>query len=172
MKESIYNYDNISDDEIDEVVNRVKVLLINKNKELLLGYSHGVYQFIGGHVEENEYLVSCIKREIKEETGIELDIQNIEPYMVLKHYNKNYHNSNKNRLSVIYYYFIKCDEKYNINNVNYTEDEKEGNFELRYVNINELEKVLIDNIPNNEINKIIAYEMIEAINEYKRCFND
>ena len=54
MKESIYNYDNLKLEDVDEVIVRTKALLINSSNEILLGYSHHTYQFPGGHLEEGE----------------------------------------------------------------------------------------------------------------------
>lgn len=168
MNEYINNNENLKDNEIDEVVTRVKVLLINSKNELLLGLSHGTYQFPGGHLEEGEELNDCIKREISEETGIVVDTNDLSPFFVIKHYNKNYRDTNKNRLSLIYYYTVKTDEEYHLDKTNYTPDEKDGNFSLVYVPFEDVEKLLIDSIPNNEINEIIVKEMLKVINEYKK----
>ena len=84
MKEIIHNYYNLSDKDINNVVTRVKVLMINSNNELLLGYAHKTYQFPGGHLEENESLEDCVKRELLEETGIKIDITNLKPFFFNK----------------------------------------------------------------------------------------
>ena len=52
MKEIITNKYNLKEEDLTEIVKRVKVLLINSNSEILLGYSHNEYQFPGGHVED------------------------------------------------------------------------------------------------------------------------
>lgn len=75
MKRFITNVDNLKDSDITEVVKRVKVLLINSKNEILLGYSHNMYQFPGGHVEKGEPLTNTVNREVLEETGIELDLK-------------------------------------------------------------------------------------------------
>ena len=54
MMEIIKNKHKLQENDITEVVKRVKILLINSNNEILLGYSHNDYQFPGGHVEANE----------------------------------------------------------------------------------------------------------------------
>ena len=77
MKEIIDNKYNIFENEVTEIVKRVKVLLINSNNELLLAYSNNCYQFPGGHVEDGESLLNAVYREIKEETGIVLNDNNI-----------------------------------------------------------------------------------------------
>ena len=74
MKQIITNKYNLTDADMTEVVKRVKVLLVNSNNEVLLGYSHNNYQFPGGHVEENETLIQTVNREVLEETGIEIEI--------------------------------------------------------------------------------------------------
>ena len=73
MEKIITNDYNLKDEEMTELVVRVKILLINSNNEILLGYSHNEYQCPGGHVEEGEDLIYALKREIHEEVGIVLD---------------------------------------------------------------------------------------------------
>ena len=84
MKQIITNKYNLTDSDMTEVVKRVKVLLVNSNNNVLLGYSYNNYQFPGGHVEENETLVQAVNREVLEETG--LIIRPIEEYLTIKEY--------------------------------------------------------------------------------------
>ena len=44
MKQIITNKYNLTDSDMTEVVKRVKVLLVNSNNDVLLGYSHNNYQ--------------------------------------------------------------------------------------------------------------------------------
>ncbi len=167
MKEKIYNYDNLKDEEIDEVVIRTKGLLINSKNEITLGYSHKTYQFPGGHLEEGETLEECLIREIKEETGIELNNYDIKPFFKTVYYTKNYHNSGKNRKNEIYFYIIKTDKVYNMDNSNLDDWEREGNYELRVMPLCDVENILINSIKDNPINEVIVGEMLEVIKEYK-----
>lgn len=52
MKELILNEDKLKDKEIDDYVTRVKAIILNDKKELLLGFSYNDYQFPGGHLEK------------------------------------------------------------------------------------------------------------------------
>ena len=161
MKQLITNKYNLTDSDMTEVVKRVKVLLVNSNNDVLLGYSHNNYQFPGGHVEENETLVQAVNREILEETGIELNITNIEPFACAIGYYKDWPAEGKNRKIEIYYYEVKTDEKPNLENTEYTENEKDGNFELRYIPLLDVENVLKTNAEEYGDENGIAREMID-----------
>lgn len=167
MKYLIENIYNISDSDVTEVVKRVKVLMINSSNEILLAYLNNTYQFPGGHVEDGESLIEGVYREIEEETGIVLNNYDNLPFAVSYRYFKDYPEIGKNRKNEIYYYVIKTDEKYNIDNTFYTEKEINGNFELRYILLNDIEKILKDNALEYGDRKGIANEMMEVIKIYK-----
>ena len=124
-------------------------------------------------MEENETLLDCLKREIKEETELELEDEEINKNIIEKntHYTRNYRNTNKNRKNKIYYYIIKTNKLPNINNSHLDKNEIEGNYIIKMININNVENILIDSISLNEINKIIVEEMLDVINEYKKIYN-
>lgn len=172
MKQLITNKYNLTDSDMAEVVKRVKVLLVNSNNDVLLGYSHNNYQFPGGHVEENETLVQAVNREVLEETGIELNITNIEPFACAIGYYKDWPAEEKNRKIEIYYYEVKTDEKPNLENTEYTENEKDGNFELRYIPLLDVENVLRTNAEEYGDKKGIAREMIDLFGVYKTTINE
>jgi len=154
----------IKKDDITDYATRVKVLIINSKNEIVIGYSYNTYQFVGGHVEENESLVETINREIEEETGAILDLKSIEPFFIREEYYKDWPSVNRNKSCLNYYYILYRDIVVNLDNTNYTDDEKKGNFEIRYINMNNL----IDEIKNNynifPDAKNIGLEMIDALN--------
>lgn len=166
MKEIILNPNKILDKEIDEEVTRVKALIINSNNEILLACLYNEYQFPGGHLEKNEQKEKGLLREIKEETGMEFKEEELNPFMMIKHISKNYLNKGKNRCNYIYYYIIKTNKSVEINNTNYTEYEKKGNFSLQYYKLNEVEELLIDQSNKDPKFKGIAYEMLQVLFEY------
>ena len=168
MKKIVYNHDNLKENDIDETVIRVKALLINSKNEITLGYCHKTYQFPGGHLEENETLEEGLKREVKEETGIDIKNTNLKAFEKITYYSKNYRDTGLNRKNEIYYFSIKTDEKDNMNNANLDVWETEGNYKIEYINLDNVEQVLTKSIPDNPINKIIVEEMLEVLNEYKR----
>jgi len=168
MKQIVDNKYNLTDSDITEVVKRVKVLLINSNNDILLGYSHNNYQFPGGHVEDNETLIQTVNREVLEETGIILNITNIEPFASAIGYYKDWPEKGKNRKTEIYYYEVKTDEEPNLENTKYTENEINSNFELWYIPLSNIEKVLSKNAEKYGDEKGIVKEMINLLEIYKK----
>lgn len=168
MKEIIYNNDNINLSDVTSISVRIKVLLINNGK-LLIGNEDGCYMFIGGHKEDNEKLIDTLKREVKEETGIELDNDVInDPFLKIIYLNKDYPNKGENRESDIYYYAVETIKLPNLENVNYTESEINKHFELINIDLNKAIDIIKENIPNHKDNEIISKDMIIALEEYGR----
>jgi len=166
MKEIIYNYDYLTEEEITEVVIRTKALIINKDN-IYIGNESGVFQFPGGHLEENETFDDCLKREILEETGIEIENKEIKrPFLKVVYMNKDWPEKGKNRQAEIYYYIIETNKKPNMKKVNYTERELENNYKVETFPLKNVIQIIKDNIPNNEKNKVISRDMIIAIEEY------
>ncbi len=168
MKEILYNDDKLSALEIDEVVIRVKALLINSKQEIMLGYANKTYQFLGGHLEVDETLEECLIREVQEESGIILDQECLQPLLKTVYYTRNYRNTGKNRENDIYFYVVKTDATEQLDKTNYTKMEEKGNFGIRRIHLDKIEEILKKSIPDNPLNEVIVEEMLEAIKEYKK----
>ena len=65
LKEIIYNYDYLTEEDITEIVIRMKVLIINSDNIYIVN-ENGIFQFSGGHLEKNETLLEGLKREVLE----------------------------------------------------------------------------------------------------------
>lgn len=168
MKTLIDNKNNLTMNDITDETVRVKALIVNKNNEILLGYSFGEYQFPGGHVEGDEELYVALHRELLEETGMDIDTVNLKPFMLLEHLTKDHPEEGNNRLSKIYYFVVETEEELNLDKTNYTVEETVGNFELRLIPLEFVEEILLKNSEIAPKNKVMASEMLEAIKEYKK----
>jgi len=167
MIDIINNKHNLKEEDINKVVKRVKALIINSSNEILLGYSYHTYQFPGGHVEGDEPLIHALNREIREETGMVLNIKNIKPFARNIGYHKDLLDEGYNVKTEIYYYEIKTDEKPDLYNTNYTDEEEEGNFKLKYISLDEVGEALKKNVSKWEDAKGIAEEMLTLLDLYK-----
>ena len=80
----------------------------------------------------NESDEFCLQREILEETGIDLEIKDIKPYLVVEYLCKDYPNAGDNTNYIANYYVVSCDEKPNLDNVELTEGEKEETKDYKF----------------------------------------
>ena len=174
FKEKIYNSDNLTLEEIDEKTTRARAIIINSNNEVLMCYSNGLqhYEFPGGHLEKGESLEDGLKREIKEETGISIDVKEIKEFYAIKYYCKNYHNSGKNRLVEIFYYIVYCDSVYENSKRQLDSNEIIQNYECRYIKVNELKNILIENKKTTKENNSALDDMILIWNEFLKICED
>ena len=77
MKRVIINDNNLDIMNMDSTVIRVKALMVNEKNELLIVHNNYTYQFPGGHWRANESLEESLKREIKEETGCDVELNGV-----------------------------------------------------------------------------------------------
>lgn len=166
MKKIITNVNLLREEDMTDFTAKVKLLLLNSKNELLLGYSNHDYQFPGGTQEPGETLITTVKRELMEETGIELNVSSIEPFAVSWGYYKDWPEIGRNKKVEIYYYEIKTNEVPNLDKMQLTDDEKAGHFELRYIPIENVVNELDKNIREYGDKKGIAREMKELIKIY------
>jgi len=169
MKRIFINEDHLDICDLDYEIIRVKGILINDNHEALIAKNNNTYQFLGGHIEKDEDMEEALIREIKEESGI--DIDSVEgPFMQITTYSKNYFNSGKNVCSKIYYYRVFNNCPPNLLETNYDELEKQTEFRLFYIKMEDLENFLTNSIENRTIDANIGREMLLVLEEYNKLF--
>lgn len=169
MKEIIINDHNLTDDDIEEVVVRVKGLIINSRGKILLAHNNNTYQFPGGHIDEDEDKDECIVREIKEETGIDVLLKE-EPFFCITTYDNNYFGTGRKVLSKIYYYRFFTDELPNYDETHYDALELATDFNLFYIEFDDLKNFLMKCIKDDTIDANIAREMISVVDVYNEIF--
>ena len=93
----------LTDKEIDKVVRKVRALVINnKTKEILLVHYAGLYMLPGGSIDNGETEIEALRREVLEESGIEIEDQQAVSYLLINSYDRNYFDrksGNVNRLT-------------------------------------------------------------------------
>ena len=119
-----YNDDNLRDDEIDEVVLRVKAFVISSKNNVLIGRDDEGYKLLETTVDADEDIVTKLKNYIYFETGIALDVKDsIEPFYEVRYYNKDYKGTGINRLNDTIYFLIKSDKLPNYKKLKLTPEE-------------------------------------------------
>ncbi len=159
------NHNFLTMEDINSQIYRARAVILNDNDEILMGYCGGIYQFPGGHVEQDETISEGLIREVKEETGIEIAQKEYIPFYKIKYLNKDYPEKNINRCTEFLYFLIKCNEPYNMENTNFDQYEKDNNFELKYIKIEEIIPILNEDLNKEEKLNIIYSEIISVIQE-------
>ncbi len=169
MKEFVINDNNLNDEDIEMKVVRVKGLVFNSSGKILLVFNNNTYQFPGGHLDDGEELDECIKREILEEVGIELEVKN-DPFLCIETYDDNYFGTSKKVLNTIYYYRFFSDDEPDMTKTHYDELELSSGFRICYSNYSDIETFLNEKIEANEMDVKIAREMLHVIKEYNKMY--
>ncbi len=149
------------DNSIEKDSTRVKAFIINKKKnEVLLAYSNGGCQLPGGHVEELEDNTHALSRELLEETGMVFDGNFTE------FFHADYVSKKTKRVSRVIYHYIYTEKNYNQNLTKLTSRERDGNFSLSWVKLNDLPRILgeVSRTTDIPINLAIARELLIAYN--------
>ena len=169
MKQILINENNLKEEELESTVIRVKGMIINSNKEILLAHNNGTYQLPGGHKEDDEGMEETLIREVKEETGIDVDLET-GPLMQIVTYDANYFGTGKKVCSKIYYYVIHTDDVPNYDETNYDELELQTEFNLFYTDVKGLDRFLDDAVSEGMLDPNICKEMQLVIREYNRIY--
>lgn len=170
MKQILINENNLKEEDLESTVIRVKGMIINSNREILLAHNNGTYQFPGGHKEDDEEMEETLIREIKEETGIDIELD-MGPFMQIVTYDANYFGTGKKVCNKIYYYVIHTDQVPNYEETNYDELELQTEFNLFYTDVNGLDMFLDDAVNEGMLDSSICKEMQLVIAEYNRIYS-
>lgn len=164
----VNNYNNLKDEDITDITIKVKALMLNSNEEILLASVINEYHFPGGKKEMQEGIKDTIKREIKEETGIDISKMDLEPFAQLIMYFKDHPEKDRNKKVIIYYYEIFTDEEPNHDEMTLTKNEQSKNFKIIKVKFNDLKEMLINNAIKYGDKKGIVQEMLQILEVYNK----
>ena len=168
-----YNDDDLKDNEIDEVITRVKAFIVSSKNNMIVGNTDEGFQLIGGYVEGNEDLNVALARIIYNECGIALDAKDkIEPFYEVRYYNRDYKGSGINRLSDLIYFVVNTDKLPNYKKLKLTPREIAEKMPLEIVRRTLFGKDLREYIEKEEnpLNKIKAKELLMAYEKFKEIY--
>ena len=140
----VINNDNLTIEDCSQVFYKVRAVIENEKGEFIISNEGNKVIFPGGKRKENESDIDAIKREIKEETGI--DIDNFKEVLELETYYKYFYDyrsdSLKPRYTKTIYYYAKTSEEIDKNKMTLTTGEIKEGFIVAFVNKEELIQML------------------------------
>ena len=170
MKEIVLNKAKLKPEEITEVLDKARIILRNDNGEFVLSHFERVYFLPGGKIEVDETPAETIKRELKEETNIDIFLDDTEPFAVVKNYLRDYQSIDGtivNRL-VNTYYFTGFTSKDDIQYFNLTIPEKRDDLRAFYIDMEEARELLKEYNKDNPKATYLALETLKVLDEYEQ----
>ena len=170
MKQIEFNEDLLTLEDIDKVTNKVRGIVINTNTNqiLLVNYAE-LFMLPGGKVDEGETNEEALRREIVEESGIE--IEEACPFLQINSYDKNYYDRKSgtiNRLTRTIFYIIETTKDIDESKKVLTESEKNKKHTISFVDSDEIESLVENNQTTNSKRKQFDREILTVISEYKK----
>lgn len=134
MERIVINPKNLKVDNTWLEFRKVRAVIENENGELLLSKEGGKYIFPGGKCDDGETELDAIKREIKEETGIEVTDNELKRVLEIEAFYDDFwdyrSSSYKPRHMLTTYFKIMTDKKINLDEQNLTLGEIKENFNI------------------------------------------
>ena len=162
----INNEYNLNDSDINKFSKKARILIENSKGEILMCKYADIYMLPGGKNDENETIEEGLKREIKEEIGI--DLSSFSEFINYTYYEKDYPYDDTlfNRKLVTYYYKVNMD--FSLNNLNkyLTEREKKNCFEIMWVDKKDIINLVINHNSSNKKDNFFKQELIDILNNY------
>ena len=169
MKEIVINKGRLKPDEITHVIDKARIVLRNYDNEIVLTRFGRVYFLPGGKIEFDETPADAVKRELKEETNINILLDDIEPFVLVKHYLRDYESLDGqivNRL-INTYYFTGFTSKDDIEYFNLTRAEKRDDLRAFFVSMEDAKELLKEYNKDNPKAAYLAVETIKVLDEYE-----
>lgn len=170
MKEIKFNESNLREDEIDKKVRKVRAMVMNKNGQGLLVKYAGIYMLPGGKIDGNETELEALKREIAEESGIEIKPEEAVPFLRIDSYDKDYFDrveqKDINRLTQTTFYEVHTDSEIDVTKKHLTESEKAKNHDIKYTNLAVMEYLVETNQSDNNKKAAFDREILTALREF------
>lgn len=145
-KKIIYRDDHLLEEEINDRKYKVRAILMNDKKEIILEKYAGIYMFPGGSIESNESPLETLKRELEEETGIDdARIQTV-PFLQIEEYNRHFpkrdgiHHVNRYTKTLFYFAFTK--QNINKRKMHLSSLEKNFKFTCQFVPLTDIDMLL------------------------------
>lgn len=170
MEKLIINKERLTKEEIEKAKIKSRIIILNNKNELILCNYNGCYLLIGGKLENKETPKEAALRETQEEIGVILSENDLDDFIIIEHYQKNYptrDNKIKNNLLITYYFISKKKVEIENDKITLSESEKKQNFKLIQASPKEIIQLLESNNTQNPRAVYYKEELQEVLQRIK-----
>lgn len=173
MKKINFNDNHLRREEIEEQVSKVRCILLNPQRQAMLIKYAGMYMLPGGSIEEGEEKIQALRREIKQETGIEkIQLEPKQSFLQIYNFQEKYPSRRTekpgNRLTITDVYIAHTQEDIHLGKLELTESERKLGLERQWMNLSRIPYLLDQNEEKNIKKEIFDQEILTILKEFRQ----